>query len=57
VDQNGDALSKLGGLGIPLTILVDRDGREVWRVLGPRQWDQPPEATRIREHLAQARAR
>lgn len=52
VDQNGDALGKLGGMGIPLTMLVDRDGRELWRVLGPRQWDQPEEASRIRAHLA-----
>ncbi|MEW6688023.1 MAG: TlpA disulfide reductase family protein [Pseudomonadota bacterium] len=54
VDPNGDALGKLGGMGIPLTMLVDRDGRELWRVLGPRQWDQPAEANRIREHLARA---
>ena len=54
VDQNGDALNKLGSVGIPLTVLVGRDGRELWRVLGPRQWDQPAEANRIREHLARA---
>ena len=54
VDQNGDALGKLGGMGIPLTMLVDRDGRELWRVHGPRQWHQPTEANRIREHLARA---
>lgn len=57
VDQNGDALSKLGGLGIPLTMLIDRDTHEVWRVLGPRQWDQPAEADRIRSYLAGAQAR
>ena len=54
VDQNGDALSKLGSVGIPLTVLVDRDGRELWRVVGPREWDQPAEMNRIRSHLAQA---
>jgi thiol-disulfide isomerase/thioredoxin len=53
VDEDGEALSKLGAAGIPLTLLVDRDGREQWRVLGPRNWDQPAEANRIRSHLAQ----
>ena len=53
VDQNGDALGKLGSLGIPLTLLVDREGRELWRVVGPREWDQPAEVARIRSHLAQ----
>lgn len=52
VDQNGDALRKLGSVGVPLTILIDRDGRELWRVLGPREWDQPAEVDRIRGHLA-----
>jgi len=51
VDQNGDALAKLGSMGIPLTMLIDRDGRELWRVLGVREWDQPAEVDRIRSHL------
>lgn len=54
VDQSGDALSKLGSVGIPLTVLVDRDGRELSRVVGPREWDQPVEVNRIRSHLAPA---
>jgi thiol-disulfide isomerase/thioredoxin len=54
VDQDGDALGKLGSVGIPLTVLVDRKGRELWRVVGPREWDQPAEVNRIRGHLAQA---
>ena len=54
VDQNGEALTKLGSVGIPLTLLIGRDGRELWRVVGPREWDQPAEANRIRGHLAQS---
>lgn len=57
IDENAEALSKLGAVGIPLTLLVDRDGRELWRVLGPREWDQPAQVSRIRTHLAQAPAR
>jgi thiol-disulfide isomerase/thioredoxin len=51
VDQDGYALNKLGGLGIPLTLLIDRQGRELWRAVGPRAWDQPAEVNRIRDHL------
>lgn len=54
VDQNADALGKLGSFGIPLSVLVGRDGRELWRVVGPREWDQPVEVKRIRAHLAQS---
>lgn len=53
VDQNGEALTKLSSVGIPLTVLVGRDRRELWRGVGPREWDQPVEANRIRSHLAQ----
>jgi len=51
VDQNGDALGKLGSMGIPLTMLIDRDGRELWRILGPKEWDDPAAMDRIRAYL------
>lgn len=57
LDQNGDALNKLGGLGIPLTILVDRDGRELWRVVGPREWDAPEVVRAIAGHMGPAATR
>lgn len=57
LDQNGDALNKLGGLGIPLTILVDRDGHEMWRVVGPREWDAPETVRAIAGHMGPAATR
>lgn len=51
VDQNGDALAMLGSMGIPLTMLIDRDGRELWRILGPKEWDHPAAMDQIRGHL------
>jgi hypothetical protein len=54
VDQNGDALGKLGSVGIPLTIFVDRDGRERWRVVGPREWDAPEAVRAITGHVGPA---
>jgi thiol-disulfide isomerase/thioredoxin len=28
-------------VGIPTTLLIDRDGREIGRLVGPAQWDSP----------------
>jgi thiol-disulfide isomerase/thioredoxin len=41
VDPSGQASSTLGAIGVPTTLLVDRAGRELWRVAGPVEWDQP----------------
>lgn len=41
VDGSGDALATVGSAGVPLTFLVDRDGRELSRKLGPAVWDHP----------------
>lgn len=39
VDQSGRASGKLGAAGIPTTLLVDRQGREIGRTVGPAEWD------------------
>jgi thiol-disulfide isomerase/thioredoxin len=39
VDQSGKASGKLGAVGIPTTLLVDREGREIGRTVGPVEWD------------------
>ena len=51
VDRDMQAFQKLGVIGIPATLLIDREGRELWRVVGPRQWDKPEEMQRIRGHF------
>src|SRR5216683_5311276 len=51
VDQSGQAASALGAVGIPLTLLVDREGREIGRKLGPAEWDSPEVIDIIRQHL------
>jgi thiol-disulfide isomerase/thioredoxin len=38
VDQTAKAMNKLGAYGLPLTVLVDRQGREIGRLLGPADW-------------------
>ena len=42
--------------GIPLTLLIDREGREVARKLGPAEWDSPQMIQWIRQYLPAAAA-
>jgi thiol-disulfide isomerase/thioredoxin len=54
VDTFGEISSSLGAGGIPLTLLIDRDGREIGRKLGPATWDRPQVVQLIRPYLAPA---
>ena len=40
-----------GALGLPTTFLVDRQGHEVGRVLGPAEWDSPEAKALIRRFI------
>ncbi len=42
-----------GGAVLPLTVLYDAEGREVWRVIGAWEWDSEEARTRIDEALVQ----
>lgn len=41
LDGDGKLATALGVAGLPVTVLYDASGREVWRVNGPREWDKP----------------
>ena len=41
VDAAGRALSTLAAVGLPTTVLIDREGRELGRLMGPAEWDSP----------------
>lgn len=38
VDKSSRAMKKLGAYGLPVTILVDRQGGEIGRLIGPAEW-------------------
>lgn len=38
-DESTEALHKLGLIGIPGTLLINADGQEIGRKLGPTEWD------------------
>jgi hypothetical protein len=39
VDPKATALEAVQSLGLPTTLLIDRNGKEVGRLLGPAQWN------------------
>src|SRR5258708_5802845 len=51
VDESGKAAHLLHAVGVPLTLLIDREGREVARKMGPAEWDSPAMTTIIRPYL------
>lgn len=38
-DPSGRAASQLKAIGMPATLLVGKDGREIGRLMGPAEWD------------------
>jgi thiol-disulfide isomerase/thioredoxin len=51
VDSSGKAATALDLPGLPTTFLLDREGREVARVVGAADWSQPAAADLIRKTL------
>lgn len=52
IDQKGLFTSTLKTPGLPLTVLIDREGRQVARLLGPAEWDSAEAETLIRAAIA-----
>lgn len=51
VDQSGKAANDLNTVGVPTTLLIDRQGQEIGRKIGPAEWDRPEMVVLIRERL------
>lgn len=51
VDPTTEATGNLRTLGIPTTLLLDREGRERWRKTGPAEWDSPEIIESLRDKL------
>src|SRR5260370_37529221 len=48
VDKSGNTVRQLRGVGLPMTLLVDRGGYEIGRIIGPAEWDTPQIADLLR---------
>jgi thiol-disulfide isomerase/thioredoxin len=54
LDPKSAATRSLGARGLPTTLLIDREGREIGRIEGGAQWDGPAAMALIRHYLAPA---
>ena len=41
IDTAGKVTRDLATVGVPVTLLLDREGRELGRLIGPAEWDEP----------------
>lgn len=51
IDSSGKAATTLGAVGLPTTLLIDRNGSEIGRLVGPAEWDAPEMIAFIRSRL------
>lgn len=52
VDQSASAAYELGAVGLPTTLLVNPEGQELGRLVGPAEWDSPEMVALLRQQLA-----
>lgn len=51
VDASMQASLDLGARGLPTTLLIDAEGRELGRLVGPAEWDAPEMIAFLKNHL------
>ncbi len=56
VDKIAKARRDLNVVGIPTTLLVDRNGKEIGRTIGPAEWNRPDIVKIIRRYLEEPSA-
>lgn len=52
LDSKNALMSVLRAQGLPLTVLLNREGREIARLAGPAEWDSPEAEAVIRAAIA-----
>jgi thiol-disulfide isomerase/thioredoxin len=55
VDRSGQVLRAAGAIGLPTTLVINRDGQEVGRLTGPAEWDSAEIAQFLRPLIAEPR--
>jgi thiol-disulfide isomerase/thioredoxin len=54
-DPTAAILDSFQAIGLPATILIDREGREIGRLLGPADWASPEAKALIRAAIAEGK--
>ncbi len=52
IDTSAKAMFALDAVGLPMTLLIDRNGKEIGRLIGPAEWDAPDMVDFIRGRIA-----
>lgn len=52
IGESGKASGQLNAVGLPTTLLIDREGREIARHVGPAEWDTPEMVAFFRQQLS-----
>jgi thiol-disulfide isomerase/thioredoxin len=53
LDPSTTSLNQLQAMGLPASVLIDREGREIGRMLGPAEWSSPEALALIRAAIAE----
>lgn len=56
IDPSAQTAFKLAAVGLPVTLLVDRRGREIGRHVGPAKWDAPEIVEDLQRRIAEGRS-
>jgi thiol-disulfide isomerase/thioredoxin len=56
-DKTGTAFTDLHTVGMPTTLLLNRDGKEIGRMIGPAKWDSPDAIRLIKAAIADSGAK
>ncbi|MPZ10877.1 MAG: redoxin family protein [Kiloniellaceae bacterium] len=54
IDESGKAAGQLKAVGLPTTLLIDREGREIGRHVGPAEWDTPEMMTFFEQQISRS---
>jgi len=52
LDESARLNVTLDVLGLPATLIIDEQGREIARMIGPAEWDSPEAIARLRQFMA-----
>jgi thiol-disulfide isomerase/thioredoxin len=51
IDKSANAIFAVNAVGMPTTLLIDAQGRELGRVVGPAEWDSAAMLSRLTSYL------
>jgi thiol-disulfide isomerase/thioredoxin len=51
VDQSGEALNLVRAPGLPTTLFINNEGKEIGRKIGPAEWDNAETIALLRQHM------